>query len=250
MALDLSYPGLPRAWRGPRVRRVAYDAGPVAVVGDVHGRSDLLRALLRQLGDVPLLVVGDVCDRGPDTRGVLDLLVDRGAIGTFGNHDVWFAAWAAGEGFDRLALGIGGEATLRSYGVSPGDADRRGDAVPEAHRSWLLDLAVVIDLTVAGDRFWIVHAGLPSDGSFEGASAAEVVPRLAADRAEDLLWRLNDPESMVPVDRPVIMGHLPRRAPLDAGHVLAIDTGAGKPGGRLTAVVLPERRFVTVGPLP
>lgn len=75
----------------------------------------------------------------------------------------------------------------------------------------------------------------------------EVVPTLARERSADLLWRANDSHAMVSLGRPLIMGHQPRRAPLDTGDVLAIDTGAGKPGGRLTAVVLPERRFVTVG---
>ncbi len=242
--VKLDYPGLPRAWRGEHVRQVEVDR--VAVIGDIHGRADLLRKLLALLGDRPVVCVGDVCDRGPDTRGVLELLFARGAVGVFGNHDLWLAAWAAGEGFDRLALGIGGAATLASYGVRPDEADQRPDAVPAAHRDWLLELSVVIDLRVAGERFWVVHGGIPSDVPLDGMAWDEVVPRLAVERAADLMWRLNEPETMLAVDRPVIMGHLPRRSPLDAGHVLAIDTGAGKPGGRLTALLLPERRFLTV----
>lgn len=115
--MNLDYPGLPRAWRGEHVRAVDLP-GPVAVIGDIHGRRDLLDALLARLGDMPIICVGDVCDRGPDTRGVLDRLIERRALGVFGNHDLWLAAWASGEGFDRLALGIGGAATLASYGVT------------------------------------------------------------------------------------------------------------------------------------
>lgn len=139
--MNLEYPGLPKAWRGEHVRTVSFD-GPVAVIGDVHGQSELLRALLARLGNMPVIVVGDLCDRGPDTRGVIDQLIVRGAIGVFGNHDLWLAAWAAGEGFDSLALGIGGATTLASYGVTVADAPNRGDAVPEAHRRWLLELSV------------------------------------------------------------------------------------------------------------
>lgn len=109
---------------------------------------------------------------------------------------------------------------------------------------------LVIDLRIGDDNYWIAHAGIPTDESFEGITIEEVLPRLAVVRPDDLLWRLNDTETMLPVDRPIIMGHLPRKTPLDAGHVIAIDTGAAKPVGRLTAVVLPERRFVTVGRLP
>lgn len=243
--MGLEYPGMPRAWRGEHVRAVALD-GPVAVIGDIHGRADLLDALLARLGDLPVIVLGDVCDRGPDTRAVLDRLVSRGAIGVFGNHDLWLAAWAAGEGFDRLALGIGGEATLRSYGVSAAEAPRRHDVVPAAHGDWLLGLSVAIDLQVGATKWWVVHAGIPNDFELPGASLDEVVPRLARERPTDLLWRANDPETMIPLGRPLIMGHVPRREPLDTGDVLAIDTGSGKPAGRLTAVVLPHRRFVTV----
>ena len=133
------------------------------MIGDIHGRADLLERLLAQLGDMPIIVVGDVCDRGPNTRGVVDLLISRGAIGVFGNHDIWFAAWAAGEGFDTLALGIGGTATLASYGVAVADAPSQGDSVPADHRDWLLALSVAIDQTVGTTRWWVVHAGIPSD---------------------------------------------------------------------------------------
>jgi hypothetical protein len=51
---------------------------------------------------------------------------------------------------------------------------------------------------------------------------------------------------MLPVDRPIVMGHRQVREPLDTGEVIAIDTGAGEPDGRLTALLLPERRFLTL----
>lgn len=61
------------------------------------------------------------------------------------------------------------------------------------------------------------------------------------------LWNASGPEQSLAVDRPVIMGHHPLREPLLRAHVLAIDTGAGtKQGGRLTALLLPERRTSSV----
>ncbi|MDP2316862.1 MAG: metallophosphoesterase [Pseudomonadota bacterium] len=236
---------------GP-VRRLRYDV-PVAVIGDIHGRSDLLARLFEALpAEMPVLVTGDVGDRGPDTRGVLDLLVARGAEGTRGNHDEWLIAWASGQGFDRFALSMrmGGEATLASYGVvgrSPEEVEAQADRVPEAHRIWLADRPIAIDLHVQGTRWWVVHAGVPSTVNLRGVAFADVVPYIAERHPEALLWAANDPEEMLAVDRPVIMGHVRRRAPLDIGHVLAIDTGAGTiPGASLTAVLLPERRFVSV----
>lgn len=76
-------------------------SGPLDIVGDVHGELDALRALLARLGHDPeaghpagrtLVFVGDLCDRGPDSPGVIALverLVDAGrAVAALGNHEL------------------------------------------------------------------------------------------------------------------------------------------------------------------
>jgi serine/threonine protein phosphatase 1 len=227
---------------------------PVAVIGDVHGQSDLLRRLLDRLpADMPILCMGDYGDRGPDTRGVMDTLIARGARGVRGNHEEWLLAWLRGEGFDAFALmpGMGGVATLASYGITSRDPrviGAQADRVPAAHRDWLLALPLVIDLEVCGVPYWMIHAGVPSTVGLRGLTPPQVVPWLVEHRPETLLWPKSDPTEMLPVDRTVIMGHLRLPEPYDGGSVLAIDTGAGtNRSGRLTAVILPERRFVQVG---
>lgn len=227
-------------------------AGPVAVVGDIHGRADLLDRLLRKLhSGTQIVVVGDLCDRGPDTKGVIDLLVERKAVGVRGNHDLWLIQWAQGRGFDRAALAMGGEATLTSYG-SVGKDQRQIDVegprlVPEHQRRFLESLGLALDLRVAGERYWIVHAGIATSHSYSGLTTEQVVPWLVEHDPASMLWAFVDPEAALPIDAPVIMGHVPRPEPIDLGHVVAVDTGSGRRGGRLTAFVLPERRFVTVG---
>ena len=50
-------------------------------IGDVHGCSAALAALIHAIGPGPedvLVTLGDYIDRGPDSRGVLDLLIDLG----------------------------------------------------------------------------------------------------------------------------------------------------------------------------
>lgn len=224
----------------------------VAVIGDIHGRIDLLQPLVEALpGDMPLLVAGDIGDRGPATRACVDLLLERGALGVRGNHEEWFIAWACGAGFESAALspGMGGRATLDSYGVvgrSPSAIEAEHWRVPDAHLQWLAGLAVACDLTVMGRPYWIVHAGVPPGADRAPVPRAHVVPTLAAVDPASLLWRKTAPERVPALDRPIIMGHVPRREPVDLGHVIAIDTGAGAfPDGALTAVVLPSRRFVT-----
>lgn len=227
---------------------------PVAVVGDIHGRSDLLAALRDQLPDgMPLLVLGDLCDRGPDSKGVIDRLIRYGAIGVFGNHEQWLLDWVNGHGFDHFALSaaMGGEATLTSYGVRsrvPREIHTQRDVVPPEHVEWLNQLSLVMDLTVEDESYWLIHAGLPVARNLRGLTLREIVPYLAAKHPMDLLWPANDPARVPECDRTVIMGHMPRKEPYDGGHIIAVDTGSGTiRGGRLTAVILPERRFVSVG---
>ena len=227
----------------------------LAVIGDIHGRRDLLVRLLHQIGHVPILVAGDVCDRGPDTRGVLDLLVVHRARGVLGNHDEWFVQWACDEGFDRIALAptMGGDATLRSYGVvgrSELEVASQSWRVSDSHRKWLRGLAWAADIEVDGVPFWVVHAGVAESVAWQLLDVPRgprVVPALAEQRSSSLLWSRADPSESMLLDRPVIMGHRIVPEPLDLGHVLAIDTGCGTvPDGRLTALLLPERRFVSV----
>jgi serine/threonine protein phosphatase 1 len=224
----------------------------VAVIGDIHGDLVLLDRLLARLGDMPVLFAGDVCDRGPDTRGVVERLIARKALGIRGNHEDWVRAWLGGDGFDRFALHtmMGGEQTLRSYGVEgrmTGDVNRQRGRVPAHHAAFYLDLPVAIDLTVGDRSYWLVHAGVPCSEGLRGMSLAEVVPWLAEHRAASLLWGASEPDMGLPVDRTVIMGHMAQRRPLDLGFVIAVDTGCSTTHDRaLTAVILPERRFVTV----
>lgn len=74
--------------------------GPLDIIGDIHGEIDALHALLERLGvDIrhntaqrPLVFVGDLIDRGPDSAAVVSLfaqLQDAGlAFGVMGNHEL------------------------------------------------------------------------------------------------------------------------------------------------------------------
>jgi hypothetical protein len=60
------------------------------VVGDVHGCVDELQALLRQCGVVRgdrVVLAGDLVAKGPDSRGVVQLVREIGALAVLGNHD-------------------------------------------------------------------------------------------------------------------------------------------------------------------
>ena len=113
--------------------------GRIIAIGDVHGCAAALRAILDRVAPRPqdtIVTLGDYVDRGPDSRGVLDLLIELGGrcqlVPILGNHDeVMRDALRGAEPLDHF-LRMGGDATLDSYG--PG---RTLDLVPPAHRDFL-----------------------------------------------------------------------------------------------------------------
>ncbi len=221
------------------------------MIGDIHGRSDLLGRLLEIIGVMPVISVGDVVDRGPDVRGVVELLLTRRALGVIGNHEEWVRAWLGGEGFDRFALRpmMGGEATLRSYGIegrTPREVVAQVDRVPYAHREWFAGLVDVVDLEVKGRKYWVVHSA-PESHEERWGDPEVGARRLFETAAQRLRWGRYQVDDVADCGRPVVAGHMTRPFPEANARCIAIDTGCGTVhGGTLTAVLLPELRFVTV----
>src|SRR5918994_272072 len=92
-------------------------------IGDIHGCSAALAALIEAIAPRPEDVVvplGDYIDRGPDSRGVLDLMIDLGwrcrLVPLLGNHDQMLLDVRAGRYPISWLLDMGGAATLASYG--------------------------------------------------------------------------------------------------------------------------------------
>lgn len=211
-------------------------------IGDVHGCAHTLDALVAQLPpDATLVFLGDYADRGPDSPGVLDRLIaldaERPCIFLRGNHDQMLLD-AVGERMtpDDLALWTkhnGGGVTLAQY------AQRGG--VPEAHVAFLQATRLFYDTPDAV----YVHAGLDPNAS--------VAAQLANPDPFTLLWtraHLDVPPERRRWEKPVVCGHTPHRAPLNQPNLVLVDTGVFRPVedgfGRLTAVEMPTRRFVSV----
>ena len=141
----------------------------IYAVGDIHGHLDKLEEAHRRItldcvaagGPAPVVHVGDLVDRGPDSRGVVDFLksgLERGEdwVVLRGNHDQLFVDFVrGGDGNDpHLRDGLtwqhevmGGKQTLASYGAKKRPlesktafARRARAAVPEAHIDFLAGL--------------------------------------------------------------------------------------------------------------
>jgi serine/threonine protein phosphatase 1 len=231
-------------------------------IGDVHGQRALLEdalALIEADGgpDAPVVLIGDLVDRGPDARGVIELLMDGQDAGRpwtvlKGNHDRlfhWFMEPASRDDprlfaeLDWLHWRLGGFATLASYGVEGGERRRRRDlhaearaAVPEAHLRWLEALPLTFETAIGGAPHLFVHAGLRPG-----------VP-LEEQADEDLLWIRGEWEAARgPLPWRVVHGHTSLREATDLGHRLNLDSGAGH-GGPLTAARIEASRAFVLTP--
>ena len=112
------------------------------VIGDIHGCSTALRTLLNTVrpgtNDV-LVTLGDYVDRGPDSKGVIDLLIGLEKTTQLkpltGNHEILFLEVMAGRIAPQGWLAAGGTETLISYSGDP--TKLSWSAVPKAHVEFL-----------------------------------------------------------------------------------------------------------------
>jgi serine/threonine protein phosphatase 1 len=212
------------------------------VIGDIHGRLDLLSAMLDRVGaDLSarahprprLVFLGDYIDRGPESRGVLETLIRLQASGDppadflLGNHDSYVSAYLRDPGwYDRtyhwLHENMGGNATLASYGV-PGASvrdpaatrDAFAAAFPAGHMAFLDSCALM--RRIGGYLF--VHAGIRPG-----------VP-LDQQEPEDLIWiRQGFLDSSADFGFKVVHGHTIVPTVEHHRNRIALDTGAVRTG--------------------
>lgn len=199
----------------------ASDSEPARVLafGDIHGCRRELATLLEQVaptGDDQLVFLGDYIDRGPDSAGVIDELLqlrERWPRSVFlrGNHEQMLLDVLAGDN-PATFLFNGGDKTIASYRA------RGAWPPPASHLAFFEQLPAIY----ATERFIFVHAGLRPD-----------LP-LAEQHPDDLLWiRAEFLDSDYDWGKPIVFGHTPREQPLLATSRIGLDTGCVY-GGRLT----------------
>jgi serine/threonine protein phosphatase 1 len=221
--------------------------GPLAVIGDVHGRDDLLGRLLGRLAeeapDHAVVLVGDLIDRGEQSAQVLRRLAARPDILCLrGNHDVMCLDFLdeperAGPGW----LHNGGLQTLASFGVGAGGLGRP-EALREARDALALAMGDgLVDWLGSRPLWWqsgnvvVTHAG------------ADPLRSMAEQEDRDLLWGSSRFGKMPRSDGLwVVHGHrIQPEAHATAGRI-AVDTGAYATGRLTAALISPgELRFLS-----
>ena len=221
----------------------------VYAIGDVHGRLDLLKALVAdilqdavcsQAAMRPLLILlGDYIDRGDESAGVVAFLCALKAHPALevralkGNHEQALLTFLADPSLGPKWTAYGGDATLASYGVAaPGPAADAeawqaasaglGAVLPPDHLDFLQSLELMIEV---GD-YLFVHAGIRPN-----------VP-LDAQTEHDVMWIREDfLEKTTRCGKVVVHGHTPAATVEIKPHRIGIDTGAFATGV-LTAIRL------------
>ncbi|QDS86502.1 Serine/threonine-protein phosphatase 1 [Rosistilla ulvae] len=200
-------------------------SGRTIAIGDIHGCSRALRTLVENINPTAedtLVFLGDYIDRGSDSRGVIDQLIDLqqrcNLVPLLGNHEIMFMGVVCGGMEDKIWMMCGGNATLASYG----GALRH---IPPAH----------IDFLRCCGAYWEDEQNICVHASY--------LPDQPMDRLgeQHLFWEHLSPVAPLPhiSGKRVFVGHTPQAnlEVLDLGHLVCLDTYCFG-GGWLTAMDL------------
>lgn len=234
------------------------EQGPFDIIGDVHGCDEELAELLEKLGyeidqdeagsatqarppeGRRAIFLGDLADRGPDTPGVLRLvmnMVESGvALCVPGNHDV------------KLARSLRGRNVQVTHGLAE-SLEQMGRESPE--------FATEVCEFVEGLRshYWlddgklaVAHAGMTEAMVGRASRAVRDFALFGETTGETDEFGLpvrSDWASSYRGETTVVYGHTPVAEPEWVNRTINVDTGCVF-GGRLTALRYPEKELVSV----
>ncbi len=246
-------PGPPKPAPFPEPPSVPPETSVIAI-GDIHGRLDLLEPLLQRIERRAALLpgarhivvsLGDLIDRGPDSAGVIERLMEgvKGSelVVLKGNHEDALLGFLDDKPIgDAWRSFFGADAFLQSYGIASRQNFRvekeagklREDliaAMPQAHIDFLRDLKTSYTI---GDYFF-VHAGVRPG------------VRLEEQEERDLVWIRDEfLHSKQRFEKKIVHGHTPVRQPDFNRNRINLDTKAYA-SGRLTAALF-EGSEVTI----
>ena len=213
------------------------------IIGDIHGCHSALQQLLERVKPEPgrdrLVFLGDLFDRGPDSREVFrDVQQLASAFGDdfillLGNHEDYLLQKRLTLRQKMIWEAVGRQATVRSFS---GAGEKMEDAAPwlrnhcqlywKADRFQCVHAGILVDPLEVNDQYTLVHDhGIVLENKYAGPLT--ITGHIALEKAA---WFAGDGETVIELEDDTTY-----RLP-DSG-VICIDTGCGK-GGRLTAMVI------------
>ena len=219
------------------------------VVGDIHGKRKLfdrlLEAMTYRAGEDKLILIGDLVDRGEDSRGVVKRAIELKneapdtVIVLKGNHEAMMLSALFQPESEQAELWLynGGVETLHSYINEEGEFD-----VPEEHWMFMESLPTWYE----DEHAIYVHAALPEDsGQFLHPSETPDSP--------ELYWSRNRNFFAEYKGKTVVFGHTitgmlfgeRERVWMRGDNLIGVDTGAYLTG-TLSGIELPSRQVFSV----
>ena len=209
--------------------------GRLIAIGDIHGHSKYLNSILDSISptkDDAFVFLGDFVDRGPDSKGVIDSIIELSqefkVYSIAGNHEeMMLGAYAGGKEDINFWCKFGGKEALQSYGIE------HPKNLPYDHIEFIKNCSNYIE----SENHIFVHA--------------RCNPNLHPSKNDPffLRWQkinINDPPHVS--GKKIICGHSCQTKILNLGHIICIDTGAGVLDiGRLTALDVKSGTFWQFG---
>lgn len=246
--------------RVPLYNNKKTESGPFDIIGDIHGCYDELTALLTQLGYAATqgggtsegkltfappvgrkaVFLGDLADRGPNSPGVLRLvmnMVEQGhAYCVPGNHDI------------KLLRKLRGRDVQLTHGIAE-TLEQLDKEPPEFCNqvSKFLD-ALVSHYVFDGGRLVVAHAGMKEEMQGRGSGKVRDFALFGETTGEVDEFGLQVRYNWAADYRgqaTVVYGHTPIPEPEWLNRTINIDTGCVF-GGKLTALRYPEKELVSV----
>ena len=194
-------------------------------ISDIHGELEKLCRVLDKLNpqkDDTIIFMGDYIDRGPDSKGVVDRIIEQSeynkCIYLIGSHEYALLHSPSDDYYKYLFDNYGGPATIRSYGSF--------DNIFRIHGDFFRSLKFYY-LT---DKYLFVHAGINPEYSLDEQDEVDLVYI----RGKFIYSKHKLPQK-------IIFGHTEFEKPyIDEGKI-CIDLGCGKyPNAHLCALILDE----------
>ena len=201
------------------------------IIGDVHGCYSELETLISKVDFKPsqdrLIFVGDLINRGPNSRAVLEYVRSLGAESVIGNHELAFLSYLSNDkkntSFDQVKASLGRD--LKNW------------------KDWIKNLPSYID----EKKFLVVHAGLPPGKNLKKCDRKT----LATIRTWDGEGRdLNNPDNppwyqFYKDSKLIVYGHWAKNGLTIRRNTIGLDSGCVY-GGKLSALILPDRKVIQV----
>ncbi len=216
-------------------RFAANQVGRDFVIGDLHGQLDQLHLAMTENGFDPavdrLFSVGDLIDRGRDSKACFELLRESWFHAVQGNHEEMMFLWLAEPDHLNKALWMQNGGVNWAENPDQLFADNLTFRQLVEHQSTHIPYAIDVQLR-DGRRVGIVHACCPVE------DWATIKTTLEDERIQEkALWevqahRFFHPSACKNVDM-TVHGHTMVRAPMRRGNAVYIDTGACLRGYRI-----------------